>query len=1284
MALPDPFGEEYINQDPTVLQVNQRYWSYFKNTGRKFSITCPGEASPLFVVQTKHMGKYRSIEDRHGKQLCQLERNFFSKKTAWALTRSNKKLLTVSYNWLAWEMRITMEGSESAKQESSSSETSIDLHIKPLNRWGSCFTVTLGDRTIMRMRCTNMMNNFLSSFKVTPPRLDVDVVEGTDLVLVRFSPDLESMSSQSNDYISGCHTPRFELDLRIIDLNNIPLVSGTAFIKWRLPSSNSNDNHGTTDKTLIIDHRASWNYERTLQLRLTIDRDQALHECEIQFDVVQEFSSGGHIEKNLLGRVKLNLCEYVDKSDDDEGIVRRYLMQDSKINSTLKIGIAVQQLEGDRNFTTPPLKSAMAFGGITGVVASEQAETDDLGQLPLINAQSREVADMQEMYRRTLAASWTSRSDDLPADKLIEGLFSGSAGLGDPRDHPGQPAESYSDERTAGDGATGRGHTTSRDLLSPNFERRARSSTRHSSGNKALDFSPAIDHPGKSGSIEHQLYDSVKGKSWKNRNTEHELSEFDVRRLFLMLSQSSKCARGLLKYQSLPSCRLNTNYASMPPRGVVARHHNTSSKSSDDTPPNRPSYNRQSSNIDRPRENMKGEKIPLDMPFLGKPGEVMLVPDRSRRYFPIPWKQPKTDKSDALPLFLNDVEQEAAGVSDSEVKELLESFRSPYQPRDKLAPNDWEDLRSRLQSSFTYRQLLKYVSRKPTNNQATEIASINGHSNTAEWRPGTSLFFETGDISQESVAGRVAVSHELKGKKMLAERILRDYWFMGITDEIGQLDIRLPRHTFALLLGSTHFSFEDLANLHEVKIDVTQSLGLVRVTGKQRLCESVREIIHDTTNRIREEEINLLPPDDARIKTLSRALSPDFLAWVGEKYGVSFEQNLSQLPTRMFYLLENKPDADNARRTLNLALNKAASPPTPFSTYMSASELSEIRDVDPNDTAPWPDRGKSWFRWEKSTAQDTFTGLAGSFFSKDHLRLSGELLKVLREAGPANASFKSFSEPQESITAAFGKSFFLRKPILEENQVSASQLGKMDFPKTFTKEIPRAVYLLRKLTPYAGREAFRSHRIRLVPSAFHANIFPQLELDLAITPGRTNSLGDRCVIRSAKALMAESNIDYLLPEGAVDIRFTRKLTHEVLAGLQKTGSLATIRADLRDCLNKSDTSTHDVPLPVFAPITLPAHLLRNVDNTAYPNGTATAEYIYSPVHDVQATQVHQYEFRGQQLFYTISESGPLNPHATTDIFLQMDMDSIRPSAIEEEFNSMYNAAHALSFELNMV
>lgn len=77
-----------------------------------------------------------------------------------------------------------------------------------------------------------------------------------------------------------------------------------------------------------------------------------LQECEINFEIIQEFHSSPANEKHVLGKIKLNLAEYVDKVDEDEGVVRRYLMTDCKVNSTVKIGIAMHQVEGERNFTT--------------------------------------------------------------------------------------------------------------------------------------------------------------------------------------------------------------------------------------------------------------------------------------------------------------------------------------------------------------------------------------------------------------------------------------------------------------------------------------------------------------------------------------------------------------------------------------------------------------------------------------------------------------------------------------------------------------------------------------------------------------------------------------------------------------------------------------------------------------------------------------------------------------------------------------------------------------------
>lgn len=93
-------------------------------------------------------------------------------------------------------------------------------------------------------------------------------------------------------------------------------------------------------------------------MRLTIDRHGMLQELEVCFEVVQEYApssssstavavtaavGGGKGEANMLGFVRLNLAEYVEVGNANSGeggegeVVRRYLMQGSKINSTLKV-----------------------------------------------------------------------------------------------------------------------------------------------------------------------------------------------------------------------------------------------------------------------------------------------------------------------------------------------------------------------------------------------------------------------------------------------------------------------------------------------------------------------------------------------------------------------------------------------------------------------------------------------------------------------------------------------------------------------------------------------------------------------------------------------------------------------------------------------------------------------------------------------------------------------------------------------------------------------------------
>ncbi|KAI0401603.1 N-terminal C2 in EEIG1 and EHBP1 proteins-domain-containing protein [Xylaria palmicola] len=307
--------------------------------------------------------------------------------------------------------------------------------------------------------------------------------------------------------VNKARKPKFDLHLWIYDLNNVPLVTGTSCVKWHLPNSIHGEHRGRTSKCGIdkINHRVTYNYSKTIPVRIAIDRTNNLSECPIEFEVVQEFSggTGARDEKISLGNVRLNLSEYVEESEvfprrsvasrltgslehardkitktstgrlaseaertvssvgaavqhpeendlvdeeAEEGIVRRYLMQDSKINSTLKIGILMVQADGERNYVAPPLKSATMFmGGISSIISgtNEQADADVAGKpgAALQNiSKSRDTAEAQDMYRRALAASWDSHPGELHADECIEDIFAGGSGW---RDGISNQARSY-------------------------------------------------------------------------------------------------------------------------------------------------------------------------------------------------------------------------------------------------------------------------------------------------------------------------------------------------------------------------------------------------------------------------------------------------------------------------------------------------------------------------------------------------------------------------------------------------------------------------------------------------------------------------------------------------------------------------------------------------------------------------------------------------------------------------------------------------------------------------
>jgi len=196
----------------------------------------------------------------------------------------------------------------------------------------------------------------------------------------------------------------------------------------------------------------SYEYDKRLSVRLTIGKDNVLQECKVEFEIWQEYNAGGKGERVKMGTLSVNLAEYVESSDlqsptsptdNDEsnmGVVRRYLMQNSKINSTLKVGIHMRHMEGTREYYAPSLRSAPVFGGIAGIMSSAEPVSGpaNLGMEPdapdnsvsQLSRANKENGEMQDMYRRTLAAFWASQPGELKADECIEDIFSGGDGWG--------------------------------------------------------------------------------------------------------------------------------------------------------------------------------------------------------------------------------------------------------------------------------------------------------------------------------------------------------------------------------------------------------------------------------------------------------------------------------------------------------------------------------------------------------------------------------------------------------------------------------------------------------------------------------------------------------------------------------------------------------------------------------------------------------------------------------------------------------------------------------------
>ena len=156
--------------------------------------------------------------------------------------------------------------------------------------------------------------------------------------------------------------------------------------------------------------------------------------------------------------------------------------------------------------------------------------------MPSLTSKTRELGELQDMYRRTLAASWACRAGEFAPQDLIEDLFAG--GTGWRKDvvelSPEEVAAQNTEDSGSVSDASSRRTLLNNSRLSGLRLTPKKNSTTHSRDHSRNDSGGSEPQSTRStvsgrGSIQQQVNANNTEKRRKSYNPAQEVTEFDVR-----------------------------------------------------------------------------------------------------------------------------------------------------------------------------------------------------------------------------------------------------------------------------------------------------------------------------------------------------------------------------------------------------------------------------------------------------------------------------------------------------------------------------------------------------------------------------------------------------------------------------------------------------------------------------------------------------------------------------------------------------------------------------------
>ncbi|CAO3614759.1 unnamed protein product [Cunninghamella blakesleeana] len=133
-------------------------------------------------------------------------------------------------------------------------------------------------------------------------------------------------------------------------------------------NKNTTQSSGITTNIPINDHSVVWRHSIKTQCELVISKQHLLMPCELKLEIYQEI--GGSNLKQI-GSLLLNISEYATIGPS----TRRYLLEECKFNSFIKLSIEMKQLsKTDESFTAPPLTKSTRQSDISTMISNTVPE----------------------------------------------------------------------------------------------------------------------------------------------------------------------------------------------------------------------------------------------------------------------------------------------------------------------------------------------------------------------------------------------------------------------------------------------------------------------------------------------------------------------------------------------------------------------------------------------------------------------------------------------------------------------------------------------------------------------------------------------------------------------------------------------------------------------------------------------------------------------------------------------------------------------------------------------